>query len=177
MLIFNSISEALSLHKICPICSHQLKIFDDKQKLLAHNVLDDYNLCYELINEDLVLINKSNDSIKFIINNNYNIYYNNYFCPIKIECVNCMFCYTIIGNFDLSVNKIKNIYLSAEQFSIENSHNKLCVINNLYEAHMTEYTIDIFSKNMNVERIPLIPLNFKNPKETLHKIEKLLLFM
>ena len=181
MKTFNSLAEALQYHPKCPVCFSELEVNDDKH----HTVYFDYqsynHLCYELIDDDLVLINKDNDSIDFIVRNNLGISYDQSFCIIKPECKSikgdCLFSYSILCYFDLKNNKLKNISLCAEQFSIENDNEKLCVINNLYDRDHTEYSVDVFSSAMLVEKLPLINLNFKNIKETLIKVEKMVLFI
>ncbi len=181
MKYFNSLKEALGYYPKCPVCYSKLEINDDKHRTIYFdNESNDY-LCYELMDDDLVVINKLNDSIDFIFKNNLNINYDNAFCVIKSECSNntsdCLFSYVLLCYFDVKNNKLKNICLCSEQFSIINKNDQMCVINNVYDRNFTEYTIDIFSSSMQVEKLPLVQINFNNPQDALSKIEKLLLFI
>jgi len=180
MKSFHSISDALALHKTCPICHGHLQISDDKDSTYFFDYRSDDFLCYELMDEDLVAINKNSGEIYFIINSNNNFNYHNAFCVIKAECMkfstSCLFSYELLCYFDAENMKLSNIFLLSERLSIDNSNNKFCLITNNYEQNITEYSVDVFSSNMSIKKLPLVNLNFKQPKETLEKIEKFSIF-
>ncbi len=186
---FNSLLEALNYHIKCPICHGEMDIADDKHHALISEINLYQNneqvlLCYELIDGDLVIIDKYTDDIDFIIRNNINYNYHTNSFAITLECNNreknrCLFGYELLCRFDAINNKLYDICLVSEQFSIENKEHKLCLIKSNYQENYSKYTAGIFSSPELIGKdikLPLVDIDFKKIKNTLEKIENLLVF-
>jgi hypothetical protein len=186
---FNSLLEGLNYHIKCPACQGAIDIADDKHRALMSEINLYHNneqvlLCYELIDGDLVIIDKRNDDIDFIIRNNLNYNYHTNSFALTLECYNreknrCLFGYELLCRFDSINHKLYDICLVSEQFSIENKENKLCLIKSNYQENYTKYTTGIFSSpglDGKSIKIPLVDIDFKNIKKTMEKIENLLVF-
>jgi hypothetical protein len=186
---FNSLTEGFAYQSKCPICNSELDIGDDKHQALILEIPIYHNneqvlICYELIDGDLIIIDKYTAEINFIIRNNLNFNYHTNSFPISLECSNrdknrCLFSYQILCRIDSEKNELYDFCLLSEQLSIENNKKELCVIKNDYQQNITCYTQDIFSfPNLDGKRkqLPLIDLDFKNISAFLNKIESYLIF-
>ena len=71
---FKALTEALEHYTKCPICNGELNISDDKHQALISEIPIYHNneqvlICHELIDGDLIIIDKYTAEIDFIIRN------------------------------------------------------------------------------------------------------------
>lgn len=107
------------------------------------------------------------------------------YLSLGMICGKCEdYCFTIQMIIDLECLKLKKIFLKSEQISIRNTEGNYN-IRNTYTDKITKYLFDschqlFVYKNPydtnKYQELPLIPLNRKNPVETLQRIKKLLIF-
>lgn len=187
---FSSLIEGINYHNNCPICNAKLDISDDKHQALMldipiyNHAQEQVLICYELIDGDLVIIEKYTGKINFIIRNNLNYNYHTNSFPIILECSNrsknrCFFSYELLCRLDSYKHELYDICLLSEQFSFENTKKELCVIKNVYQEEIAYYTQDIFSfPNLDGKRIklPLLDVDFKKLSMLIKKIEHYLIF-
>lgn len=187
---FNSLTEGFAYQSKCPICNSELDIGDDKHQALILEIPIYHNneqvlICYELIDGDLIIIDKYTAEINFIIRNNLNFNYHTNSFPISLECSNrdknrCLFGYQILCRIDAVKHELHDFCLLSEQLSIENNKKELCFIENDYQQNITNYTEAIFEYPLldgrKRKKLPLMDLDFKNTSRFLDKIEKFLVF-
>lgn len=95
---------------------------------------------------------------------------------LTIECKSCcQFSYTIQIFIDLEKCRLIKTCLNSETISLEDN-GSVHEIKNIYSFNQTEYTC--FAKNGSCKEVtlPLIEFNLSNPKETVSRIKKLIIF-
>lgn len=101
---------------------------------------------------------------------------------ISMTCPKChQFSYVIQLQIDMTLNVVTGIYLNSELISVEES-DAVHEIRNIYTTNMTEYVYLPAEGKINWNKdkkitIPLIPLNLKEPMETISRIKKLIIFL
>lgn len=107
---------------------------------------------------------------------NYTIYNGLFYHALTINCNSCcQYHYTLQVHADLTEGRLAGTYLNSETISVEES-GIVHEIKNVYSTEKTEYAC--FPKDGSSKRssIPLIPMNLSDPKETVSRIKKLLIF-
>lgn len=101
---------------------------------------------------------------------------------IQVECEKCsQFYYVLQIIIDVSARQLIGIFLNAECISYKDSSGNFHRIKNLYSKEKTSYyyptesTADYDTNTKNI-LVPLIPINFQNPTETVVRIKKLSVF-
>jgi hypothetical protein len=95
---------------------------------------------------------------------------------ISISCNSCcQYSYTLRLHVDLTEGKLAGTYLNSEQISVEEG-NTVHEVRNVYAVEKTEYACFPKDGSSKKSSIPLVPLNLLNPKETITRIRKLLIF-
>jgi hypothetical protein len=150
--------------------------------------------------DDILTLDTHHNRIKFVSKQRYSNYVDSTYFPIRktyqvnygnqlyesfiVNCQKCQsFSYVIQIVLSLPQERLQQILLNSEHIQIQDEKKQYHNIINGYISPATEYTI-YQSKNI-LERpfssihtlsLPLIPINFHHPQETLHRIQKLLLF-
>lgn len=102
---------------------------------------------------------------------------------LHFACRDCLgYRYTVGLKIDVGQSKIEEINLSSEAVYLEHG-GKAYDIRSSYATKKTEYTVintdttrKLYSDSAKRLDLPLIPLNIQNPRETLERIQKLLVF-
>lgn len=89
--------------------------------------------------------------------------------------------YVVQVHISLDEKRITNLILNSEHISLEDGA-KLCTIKNVYTTEKTELIVrhqHLSQYHEPVEKIefPLIPLNLQDPRKTLERIRKLVVFL
>jgi hypothetical protein len=199
---FYSFLNAIYYHEFCPLCKSKLEI-DDRG--LSNNDIDRcndsclaFNLSNGLNSRDILFINPVTEKVEItieryrfdeVVYGNFdgqipsryssptlNDYSGKFLQGLTVDCKSCcQFSYTIQIHVDLDERRLIGTFLNSETISIEDE-DMVHEIKNVYSIEQTHYSY--FSKD-GVDKkstIPLIPLDLKNPKETISRIRKLLIF-
>lgn len=188
-MIFNTVSEARRYRASCPLCSGKLSINDHNLSQKCSN-LDNQIFFAESMGEyDTLSINMDTNRIylaklKLRLNNKRSQDSTVTYVPsgtarlfhcLKIECKKCWkYSFSIKMEIDLNNLKMIEVSLSNEAISIEDN-GQLYEIKNVYSMDKMEF----YQTNSDDESrsfLPIIPINFNNPKETLNRIKNILIF-
>lgn len=200
---FYSFLDAIKYHACCPLCKNRLEINDRDLAMDYDQRSGGQRLAFNLTpgTDDVLYINPVTEAVELVLTEKYqlpalnvngtisNIYTPAVQMPIldgrfihglTIDCKSCcQFSYTLQIHIDLNVHKHNAIlvgtYLNSETVSVEDNE-MVHEIKNIYSTDVTEYSY--FSKNGDDKKstLPLIPLDLINPKETVSRIRKLLIF-
>lgn len=178
----------------CPLCSGFMRIND-------RNLAEDYHehhypgreVKFHLTpwSDDLVSINPITDEVRIIYAKSldymtdgeltskpitFESYSGTHKDGIQIDCMSCCrydFCISI--EIDLTSEKLLNLVLSAESFSIE-SEDQVSSVTNLYLKNKTRFEYFKKSGEDHEAHFPLITLNLQDPEETISRLQRLLIF-
>jgi len=173
---FKSLHDAINYKTTCPSCFDDLKI--NKRDI---NSIDDNQLILNLLDEDLLILNYHNDNIfidlklpnKIGVNYKYNgISYHR----LEFNCDCCLFDFTLKIKVDFTNLKILSISVNSETISFEDDNQDLHEISNNYSLNYTKYTY-YTDGEQKVQDLPLINLDLNNPRSTVDKIKKMLVFV
>lgn len=178
--VFKNIRDGINYLTNCPFCGNEL-FLNEKEHSISQKKGHPF-LTFNLIGEDLLHININTDEVfvdlnQTISSHGYFNYGTNYH-GINIECVNVdcsLFDFTIQLQTNLDKNKINHIILNSERISYEDKQGMLHEIKNIYTSNTTEYTFYTKSESKN-KKLPLVPLDFNNPENTIQRIKKLIIF-
>jgi hypothetical protein len=184
---FYTLKSALNYIKKCPICDKNLSINDRNLAAYIYNHKDEHISFYlDQRDQDVVTININTDKIESIVikqsyseplyPKNYNGTYNGTFIhSLNIDCKDCcQYSYILQIHLNLQEIVISKICLNSEFINI--SDEIIHEVKNSYSTEQTIYTC--FDKDGSSKTIilPLVPLDLKNPRETVGRIRKLLIF-
>lgn len=177
---FKKIREGINYFRRCPFCKHELFInengldvkYKNRQPLLKFNLID----------KDLLYINIDTEEITTELHQNISshgyFHYGTNYQGINIECFNydCgLFDFTLQLQINVEQSTINYIMLNSERISFEDSSGNLYEVKNIYSTNITEYTS--YSNDLaKTEKLPLVPIDFKNPEHTIRRIKKLIIF-
>lgn len=194
ILKFDTFQNAIAYRARCPLCSGFMRIND-------RNLAEDYDeyhypgreIKFHLTpwSNDLVSINPMTDEVRIIYAKSLDYmadgeltskpitlesYSGLHKNGIQLDCISCCrydFCLSI--ELDLTSEKLLDLSLSVESFSIE-SEDQVSSVTNFYFKNKTKY--EYFKKNGDEHEayLPLITLNLQDPKETINRLQKLLIF-
>ena len=180
MIKFKKILDGMTYRKNCPVCHSPLHVNDQdlaepfsfKKKKISFPLLGDDVLVVNLFSEDIDL--KLKQSVFAMGYYNYNgIAYGR----VQCECVSCCLYYFVLQvQINMSIKKIENILLNSEFLAFEDASGFLHEINNIYSLDKCEYkyyNIEGDSKKLD---FPIVELDFANPKQTIDKLQKLIIF-
>lgn len=194
MKTFNTFKSAIEYYPHCPLCQNELKINDrDLAADLGSSYRDGKDTISFFIDNgnDTLTIDPETEEVEFILGKKFvcnppssmfnsilsQPSYNGKFAhKLSIDCQSCCkFCFTLQVHVNLTSRKLEPTILNSESISIEEG-NMVHEIKNNYIAKQTHYAY--FSKDGDSKRtqLPLIGLNLNNPKETVARIRKLLIF-
>lgn len=192
---FYTLKSALNYIKKCPICDKNLSINDGNLASYTYVHKDEHISFYlDQRDQDVVTININNDKIEsIVIKQSYSeIYalgstshqmipsypknYNGIFIhSLNIDCKDCcQYSYILQVHINLQERIISKICLNSEFINI--SDESIHEVENSYSTEQTIYTC--FNKDGSSKTIilPLVPLDLKNPRETVGRIRKLIIF-
>lgn len=198
MMKFYSFLQALSFHSKCPICSKPLQINDrDLVSRAEYPIGHPYQTFSFYIGsgtDDTMILNPYTEEIEvqhsrhmnpayygtgtgaITHSSNYSIYNGLHYQALTISCNSCcQYHYTLQIQADLTERRLIGTYLNSETISVKEG-NMVHEVKNVYSMEKTEYAY--FPKDGSSKRssIPLVPLNLSDPKETIARIRKLLIF-
>jgi hypothetical protein len=173
---FNTFKSALNFLQKCPVCDEHLSINDKN--------LADYDIKKNLISfyidvrdQDTVTVNLESDKIESInISAPYSKMYSGLFMhALNIDCKYCcQYSYILQVHINLQDMMMQQIYLNSEFINI--SDDIIHEVKNSYSTEQTIYTCFNKDGSSKTATLPLVPLDLKNPKETISRIRKLLIF-
>lgn len=194
---FYSFKEALAYHTHCYVCKSKLEI-NERDLVMEYDRYGTQRLSFSLSpgSDDILFINMANNHVELVLTYqpqivyssggqlsghsptgpSINIYNGKFIHGLDLGCNNCcQFSYTLQIHIDLSEQKLIVIILNSETISIEDN-DMVHEIRNVYPLNQTVY--DYFSKDGGENKcvLPLVPLDLNNPKETVTRIRKLLIF-
>ena len=170
----------MTYRKKCPFCNSSLHVSDQdlaepfsfKKKKIHIPLLGDDTLVIDILTEEIEI--KLKQSIFAMGYYNYNgLAYGR----IQCECVSCCLYYFVVQiQINMSDKKIENILLNSEFLSFESEDGTLHEINNIYTLDKAEYKYYNFNGESKQLDFPIIDINFNKPKQTIDKLQKLIIF-
>jgi len=189
---FRSIQSAINYHKNCPVCFQQMQINDkDLAADYYGDNLDTKSVSFwlDVYQNDILTIHLSNDDVEvtdmvyeigehstFYIPNTRKVGYHGKFLQgMTLDCkICCKFSYTLQVHVDLEIKKLTGIFLNSETLTVEEG-SVVHEIKSIYSTKQTEYARFEPGSDKRVN-LPLIPLDLKNPEETIKRVKKLIIF-
>lgn len=193
MIRFYSLLEAISYRQLCPLCGKTLQINDRDLAADRHDE-NNYVLSFYVNQreDDILVIDMRTEVIELEVRErmpqaiytgqsplprgNYNLYHGDFNHALHVDCKHCcQYAFTLQLHMNLDDKRLIGIFLNSESVSIEDG-SMVHEIKNVYATNVTEYAC--FPKDGSSRRssLPLIPLDLENPKETVSRIRKLLIF-
>jgi hypothetical protein len=172
---FESLKEGFFFHKNCILCQEPLHGFPKREKFnycLAADLSININ-----VNTEEVKLNHCTKETAIVPTTG-----TEYFCHY-VTCVSCLrFYYSIQITFGWNSMQIEKTCLNSESFSIIKDGYIYSILNR-YPVNITEYTCDIYDNEGDFSdvsspsiKLPLININYNNPRNTVEKIKKLIVF-
>lgn len=179
MLQFPSFKSATRYQSECPLCAGELLINDRDlateygYKFRGENPKISFFL--DQREQDVISIDPDNDEIEYI--DDYRSIRGGVFMhALTIDCKSCcQYNFRLQIHFNMKELKLAGVFLDSETISIEDCE-MVHEIKNSYAVSKTYYSY--FDKNGSSRRseLPLINLDLSNPRETVSRIRKLLIF-
>lgn len=195
---FSTFLQAIKYQSHCVLCKGLMSIsnrdqaLDYKHRFWGEKELVSFYLAANT--DDIITIDPDTEEIELFISNsdikgvtglytprfsskkNYTIKDGTFIHGLEIACRSCcQFSYTLQIWINLNLKKLGAIFLNSESLTLEDNKT-VHEIKNLYSIDRTEYTY--FPNDGKSKKItfPLISLNLLNPRETLSRLKKLLIF-
>ncbi len=191
-----SFKEAINYQSGCPLCGAQLHINDrDLATDYGHDYRGGTPRISFFINQredDTVTVDPETGEVELLLRNrmpakipDFNqppqpiplpVYNGKLIHALHLNCNSCcQYSFTLQVHLNLTESKLEAIFLDSEQLSIEED-SMVHEINNSYAMERTSYSY--FDKEGDSKKLtlPLITLDLSNPKETIARIRKLLVF-
>lgn len=172
---FNNLLEAINFRTQCPLCQGKLhsNSYVNSNKKIAFNFLGSFN--------NTIYANIETQNIEFDFFDKKLLSHSGTLgLPVTIECDDChMYSFIIQVWINLNNRSIIQILLNSERVSWEDSDLTLHEVVSVYSTDKTKYSffnIDT-SKDDGQIFLPFVPINFLNPKDTVERIKKLLIFL
>lgn len=197
---FYSFIAGLTHYTKCPLCNKEMEINDrdlvERVEYPTGHSYQRFSFYLTKGSDDTLIINPETETveIKFSRRNNFSATYTGHvgqyagqgYSPVtysgmfyhglSISCSSCCrFSYALQIHIDLTEGRIVGTYLNSETISVEEGTN-VHEIKNVYSMDKTEYACFPKDGSSKKSSIPLIPLNIEDPKETVSRIRKLLIF-
>jgi hypothetical protein len=195
MIKFRSFLEGLRYRSKCPLCSKQMEVNDrDLVERLEYPLGHPYQRFTFYLgqrSDDVLLVDPNSEMvvIKYAtvqettngmytgrVAGNYTIYNGEWRHALTMNCNSCsQYHFTLQVHSNLTERRLIGTFLNSESVSVE-ENDMVHEVRNVYSMEKTEYTC--FPKDGSSKRssIPLVPLNLSDPKETISRIRKLLIF-
>lgn len=192
MIQFLSFKRAINYRQECPLCQCQMDI-NDRDLATDYEGKERLTFFLNRNEDDTIAINSETDEVELIFSKRmpdklYDYTKQSYYAPVTpiyngtliqaltIDCKHCcQYSYTLQIYFNLTEKKLAKTILNSESLTVEDG-SMVHEIKNVYSMERTEYCC--FSKEGDSKKsaIPLIPIDLDNPKETIFRIRKLLIF-
>jgi len=198
MIQFQSLNQAFEYHKCCPSCGSHLIVdsgdFAERVEYSDGHQCQRFAFRMDYKYDDVLYINTFTNEVEFRLTRSlheepvyggghrsgqtptYKSYDGMWYQGIITSCHECcQFSYTLQLQVDLGRPKVIGIILNSETISLDDkgvTHE----IRNTYTTKQTEYYRTTLSAKEKTITLPLIPLDFNDPKKTLDRIKTLLIF-
>jgi len=201
MIKFYSFMEAIAYRANCPFCTKGLVVNDRDlvsssyhQNYATGEAYPIYTFYIGKSTDDVMCLNPFTEELEIRYSNKFDMYgmknigvYNGqtfappnydglFYHALTLNCNSCCrYHFTLQIHADLGNRRLIGTYLNSETISVEEG-GIVHEVRNVYSTDKTEYAC--FPKDGSSKRssIPLIPLNIADPKETISRIRKLLIF-
>ncbi len=180
---FQAFKEAINYQSACPLCSSPLHINDrDLATDYGHEFRGGSPRISFFINQradDTVTVDPETDEVELLLHNRVSDappYNGRLIHSLTLNCNSCcQYSFTLQVHLNLTESKLDKVILDSESISIEEG-SMVHEINNSYAMERTLYSY--FDKEGDSKKVilPLISLDAFNPKETIARIRKLLIF-
>jgi len=178
MTEFESVAHGLAHQLKCPLCGHDVHV---NGRYWLENLEDPAtgNTC-----RFSFWLNKSEDSVLYLfpLTNRVEIskgkYTGTYFQGLQSACGGCNhYRYTLKIEIDLSTPKINKVSLNSETVMFKHDQ-ETYEITSIYSTGKTEYMVlrEKMPGDAKPLELPLIPINLQAPRETLERIQNLIIF-
>lgn len=186
MIRFSNIRQGINHQRMCPICRNELGVpnvvyeSDDLKAQLIHVPFQVGNVSSVAVDIDSGIVKAVSpwkDGEPALLP--YGFKSGDIFQGITIECSFCTgFSYTLLLKFYAGDQIVLNeVCLNSEQVRVKLGK-FIHSIRNVHSLNETTYRCVNLQEPTDIkqETIPLVPLNLQNPRETLARIKKLLVF-
>ena len=196
MIKFYCFLAGLHYHSKCPLCNKQMEVNDRdlvcRLEYPGGHPYQKFAFHIGKSSDDVMYLDPHTEEvqIEFSRHNDYNMKTNGYsgqiyqhstydgmfYHALTINCNSCCrYHYTLQLHSDLTERRLVGTYLNSESINME-ENGLVHEVKNIYSTEKTEYAC--FPKDGSSKRqsMPLIPLNLTDPKETIARIRKLLIF-
>lgn len=191
-VVFNTIKQAITYREHCSLCKNKLHI---NRGSASDQVMYDHRILKIQDDKTVTTLNIETNrvSVEAVTYNEHNIgTYGHWqrqqsvpyigltpgqlIIGISLECYFChQYCYTTAFHLDTGLGLFCFASLNSEWIEIEDGPSVLG-IHNSYATGITKYSQYLASGETKECEIPVIPLNVENPKETLARLKKLIIF-
>lgn len=182
---FTSFLDARRNYQDCPMCGKNMRINDKDLAMDYGTKFQDMNtnsFSIYLDNEaiDTITINQDTNELEIIAQafhpNSCSNYSGLLVISITIDCDNCcQFSCILQLHLDLTAKKLIKVGVNTETLSLEVS-DEVHEVKSNYAASNTQYVSYQKDGSFRKTTLPLIPLDLKNPMETVARISKLVIF-
>lgn len=191
-VVFNTIKQALTYRKQCPLCKNKLNIHRGASNdLLIYN----HRILKVRDGSTEATLNIETDQVTFeyTVSEEFHLSSRNYsstkrtlpliypasgklIIGFNLECYLChQYYYNTAFHIDTGEKRFHFATLNSEWIEIEDGPDVLG-IHNIYATGITKYSHYFADGSVKECEIPVIPLNVENPKETLARLKKLIIF-
>lgn len=187
---YHNLDHALACNKTCPACEgptilNNGQVFGPGPLLmLSHG---DDEICIDIETHDIQLqVNRHEEMIignspiyyNSKMNNSYIQYGGKYAIKMQINCPNSKrHFYSVLQLWmDLDKRKLESVYLNSVSSYFQDDKKVNHMIKNLYMNSTTCYSYGRISDITTEIVVPIIPINFQNPQETIDRVKKLVIF-
>lgn len=193
-IVFGSVLNIINHYRYCPLCKHSMTlhrgssgdqvIYNDQELIIKNR---DYTVTIDFYSD--VINIEENASIDTLYDSETIKYRQStpksnwnrdglLLLGITLECgnIHCTkYSYTISLDLDLTARRFKRASLNAEWVCVEDGLD-VFEIRNSHSMGITKYSHHSADGSTKSIEIPLIPINSLNPKETLERLKKLIIF-
>lgn len=192
--VFGSVLSVLNEYRYCPLCKHPNSlhrgastdqvVYNDQALIIKSS---DYTITIDFYTDN-ISIDHFEDNRMF---DHSHLTHGTRYAPkyqiidngilllgMNLECGNekcTKYCYTLSFDLDLTARKFVRASLNAEWVCVEDGPD-VFEIRNSHSMGITKYSHHLSDGSTKSIEVPLIPINSLNPKETLERLKKLIIF-
>jgi hypothetical protein len=203
MIKFYCFLEGLHYHSRCPVCRKQMEVNDrDLVARLEYPLGHPYQKFAFHIgksSDDIMYLDPHTEEVEIEFTRNredyalgshgtfkpygysgqiytHSTYDGMFYHALTLNCNSCcQYHYTLQLHTDLTERRLVGTYLNSESINVVDGE-QVHEIKNIYSTEKTEYACFPKDGSSKKQSMPLIPLNISDPKETVARIKKLLIF-
>jgi hypothetical protein len=183
LIEFSSLYQGLNYYINCPLCKGNIIIntrdlVDDYRYVEYAQSKNVISFFLDSYTEDIISININTEEVRLDISSmsNRNKYHGLFLHGLSLECEDCAsFSYTLQLHINLHDLYLSRILLNSESICIEDN-DKLHEIRNIYSIGKTEYNYYLGPSKFKEVSLPVIKINYDNLKDTVDRINKLMVF-